>query len=336
MLDDLKRIEKEAKEAVLEETRPEELERLRVRFLGRKGALTVLFGRLPSLSAAEKPQAGREANRVKNELTRLFDQHLSEVGSDQERAKSKVDVTMPSAFYRPGSVHIINQVIDQIVKIFLGLGFSVGEGPEIETEYHNFEALNIPPDHPSRDSFDTFYLEDGRLLRSQTSTVQIRIMEKHKPPLKIIAPGKVYRPDATDASHSFMFHQVEGLVVDKQASFADLKGVLFAFAKEFFGPKVKMRFRPHFFPFTEPSAEADVSCIMCEGKGCRVCSRKGWLEILGAGMVHPNVLTHVGIDPKKWIGFAFGMGVERMAMLKYGITDIRIFFENDLRFLKQF
>ncbi len=227
------------------------------------------------------------------------------------------------------------QVVDDICDIFHDFGFAVVSGPEMETEHHNFEALNIPKDHPSRDSFDTFYLDNGNLLRSQTSTVQIRVMEKVRPPLKVIAPGKVYRPDATDASHSFMFHQIEGLMVDERVSFAELKGVLFGFAQVFFGKNVRLRFRPHFFPFTEPSAEVDVSCVMCQGKGCRVCSQKGWLEILGAGMVHPRVFEAVGISPERYTGLAFGMGVERIAMLKWGVADIRLFYENDLRFLRQ-
>jgi len=232
---------------------------------------------------------------------------------------------MPGTFYAPGSLHPLTQVTLDITAIFERLGFSIVDGPEVETEYYNFEALNIPLEHPARDSFDTFYLENGKLLRSQTSTVQIRILEKTKPPLKIIAPGKVYRPDATDATHSFMFHQIEGLMVDQGTSFADLKGTLLSFAKEFFGLDTRLRFRPHFFPFTEPSAEIDI-----------YSKTRGWLEILGAGMVHPNVLRGVGVDPEKYTGFAFGMGVERIAMLKYGVEDIRQFFENDIRFLRQF
>ena len=232
---------------------------------------------------------------------------------------------MPGTFQFPGNLHPLTQVIAEVSGIFTKLGFSLVDGPEVETERYNFEALNIPLNHPARDSFDTFYLDDGKLLRSQTSTVQIRVMEKTKPPIRIIAPGKVFRPDATDATHSFMFHQIEGLLVDKDIRFTDLKGVLYAFARDFFGPKTKLRFRPHFFPFTEPSAEIDI-----------YSDTKGWLEILGAGMVHPHVLSSVKIDPEKYTGFAFGMGVERLAMLKYGVEDIRQFFENDIRFLRQF
>ncbi len=239
---------------------------------------------------------------------------------------------MPGTFYAPGHLHPLTQVIHEVSSIFQKLGFRVVQGPEVETEYYNFEALNIPLDHPARDSFDTFYLDNGRLLRSQTSTVQIRVMEKAKPPVKIIAPGKVFRPDATDATHSFMFHQIEGLMIDEDVSFAHLKGVLFAFAQEFFGGGTKVRFRPHFFPFTEPSAEMDIlwqSASLPAG-------RQGWLEILGAGMVHPNVLKAMKVDSEKYTGFAFGMGVERLAMLKYGVEDIRQFFENDMRLLRQF
>ena len=232
---------------------------------------------------------------------------------------------MPGTFYEAGTLHPLTQVTRDIVRIFERLGFYAVEGPEVETDYYNFEALNIPSNHPARESFDTFYLENGKLLRSQTSTVQIRVMEKTKPPIKIIAPGKVFRPDATDATHSFMFHQIEGLSVDRDVSFADLKGVLMNFVQEFFGPKTQTRFRPHFFPFTEPSAEVDI-----------YSETRGWLEILGAGMVHPNVLKAVNLDAEKYTGFAFGMGVERIAMLKYGVEDIRQFFENDIRFLKQF
>jgi len=245
---------------------------------------------------------------------------------------------MPGVAQEIGHLHPLTQVNDEICRIFNRIGFSIVEGPEIESEYNNFTGLNIPLEHPSREAFDTFYLKDypKMLLRSHTSPVQVRAMKKHKPPLAIIVPGKVYRPDAVDASHSFMFHQVEGFMVDKGIRFSDLKGILELFARTVFGDDIKMRFRPHFFPFTEPSAEVDISCIICKGKGCSVCGRKGWLEILGAGMIHPNVFKEVGIDPKKYNGFAFGMGVERIAMLKYGINDIRLFFENDLRFLKQF
>ena len=258
--------------------------------------------------------------------------------------KDKIDITLPGITKELGTIHPVSRTIKDICDIFISLGFKVVEGPEIENEHYNFEALNIPLEHPSRDAFDTFYLTDKWLLRSHTSPVQARFMEKNSPPLAIIIPGKVYRPDATDASHSFMFHQVEGLAVGDAIRFSDLKGVLTTFAKMMFGEKTRMRFRPSFFPFTEPSAEVDISCILCQGPGpssqgpgrCSLCGGKGWLEILGAGMVNPKVFKNVGYDPKKVTGFAFGMGVERIAILKYGITDIRMFFENDIRILKQF
>jgi phenylalanyl-tRNA synthetase alpha chain len=246
---------------------------------------------------------------------------------------------MPGIAQHLGRLHPLTQVMEEICTIFNRMGFSVMEGPEIETEYNNFTGLNIPLEHPSRDVFDTFYLKQGAeklLLRSHTSPMQVRVMKSRRPPLAVVVPGRVYRPDAVDASHSFMFNQIEGFMVDEGIKFSDLKGVLEVFAKAVFGKDIKMRFRPHFFPFTEPSAEADISCIICKGQGCSVCGRKGWLEILGSGMIHPNVFKQVGYDPKKYTGFAFGLGIERIAMLKYGIGDIRLFFENDLRFLKQF
>ena len=291
---------------------------------------------MKDLNADEKPAAGREANRVKSALENLFADLEKSVGrSAKQDFRDRHDLTMPGTAKEPGALHPLTQVIDEISQIFSALGFEAVSGPEMETDFYNFEALNIPPDHPSRDSFDTFYLENGKLLRSQTSTVQIHVMQKRVPPIKVIAPGRVYRPDATDATHSFMFHQIEGLYVDEKVSFAELKGVLLAFAKGFFGANVKLRFRPHFFPFTEPSAEVDVSCVMCKGSGCRICKQSGWLEILGAGMVHPRVLSQVKISPEKFRGFAFGMGVERIAMLRWGVEDIRLFYENDIRFLRQ-
>jgi phenylalanyl-tRNA synthetase alpha chain len=282
-------------------------------------------GRISEVPNELKREAGQEMNRVKQALEALFAEKEGASGGGASAAESRTDTTMPQTVSAAGTLHPLTQVVLDITRIFERIGFTLVEGPEVETEHYNFEALNIPLDHPARDGFDTFYLDDGRLLRSQTSPVQIRVMEKTKPPLKIIAPGKVYRPDATDATHSFMFHQIEGLMVDEGVSFAHLKGVLMAFATEFFGPEAKLKFRPHFFPFTEPSAEIDVWS-----------PTRGWLEILGGGMVHPNVLKGVKIDPEKHTGFAFGMGVERLAMLKYGVEDIRQFFDCDLRFLKQF
>ena len=326
MIDALKKLEVDFRSELPLISNLEQLEALKVKYLGRKGLFTSVSGRIAELSKEEKKLAGQEMNRVKLLLEQLFSNRESSFKSQAVSTSKKIDTTMPGTFYEPGSLHPLTQVILDITHIFEQLGFSIVDGPEVETEYYNFEALNIPLNHPARDGFDTFYLKNGHLLRSQTSTVQIRVMEKTKPPLKIIAPGKVYRPDATDATHSFMFHQIEGLMVDEKVSFADLKGVLLSFARQFFGPKTKLRFRPHFFPFTEPSAEVDIYWE----------ARQDWLEILGAGMVHPNVLRAVKIDHEKYTGFAFGMGVERIAMLKYGVEDIRQFFENDVRFLRQF
>lgn len=315
------------------------LEEVRVKFLGRKGLLAQITGSIPTLPVEQRGTIGKEVNLLKNKLLSLIAEKenvLKSAGTIVK--KDNLDVGMPGIAQELGSIHPITQVIDEICGIFNRMGFSTVAGPEIETEYNNFTGLNIPLEHPSRDAFDTFYLKNFSklLLRSHTSPVQVREMKKHKPPLAMVVPGRVYRPDAVDASHLFMFHQIEGIMVDENVKFSDLKGVLELFAKSVFGEGIKMRFRPHFFPFTEPSVEVDISCIICKGKGCSVCGRKGWLEILGAGMIHPNVFKHVGYDAKKYTGFAFGMGVERIAMLKYGINDIRLFFENDLRFLKQF
>ena len=323
------------------------LEALRIKYLGRKGILAELTARIPNLPVKQRRQFGRQVNRIKQRVSELLAQKKQALQpiSEKREAISQIDISLPGIAQALGSRHLITQVIEEVCDIFVRLGFVVVEGPEIETEYNNFTALNIPLEHPSRDVFDTFYLcQDtkayktgkAKLLRSHTSPVQIRVMKSSKPPLAVIVPGRVYRPDAVDASHSFMFHQIEGFMVDEEIGFADLKGILEFFAKSVFGQTIKMRFRPHFFPFTEPSAEVDISCIICQGRGCSVCSQKGWLEILGSGMIHPNVFKQVGYDPKKYTGFAFGMGIERIAMLKYGINDIRLFFENDLRFLKQF
>jgi len=312
------------------------LESIRIKYLGRKGLISELMGKLPTLSADKKPQAGRELNILKTQIQKELEKKKSELKDISLDKKDTIDITMPGVLPEEGKLHPITKTCNEINDIFISLGFRIAEGPEIEKEFYNFEALNIPLEHPSRDAFDTFYIKGDTLLRSHTSTVQIRIMEKTQPPIQAIMPGKVYRPDAVDASHSFMFHQVEGLLVDKGVRFSDLKGVLDLFTKRMFGERTKTRFRPSFFPFTEPSAEVDISCIICKGKGCRVCSHTGWLEILGAGMVNPKVFEAVGYSPSKYTGFAFGMGVERIAMLKYGIDDIRLFFENDIRFLKQF
>ncbi|MFH0913090.1 MAG: phenylalanine--tRNA ligase subunit alpha [Candidatus Omnitrophota bacterium] len=315
------------------------LEGFRLKYLGRKGVLAQLTSTIPTLPLEERASFGQEANALKNKIVLLIEEKQKSMEAQPARSKAGIyDITMPGIAQELGRLHPITQVTDEICAIFTQMGFSVVEGPEIETEYNNFTGLNIPLEHPSRDVFDTFYLKgkERLLLRSHTSPVQIRVMKSRKPPLAVVVPGRVYRPDATDASHSFMFHQVEGFMVNENIRFSDLKGILEALAKSIFGKDIKMRFRPHFFPFTEPSAEVDISCIICKGKGCSVCGKKGWLEILGSGMIHPNVFKHVGYDPRKYTGFAFGMGIERIAMLKFGIDDIRLFFENDLRFLKQF
>ncbi len=316
-----------------------ELEEFRVKYLGRKGIIAQLTGSMPSLAPEQRSSFGQQVNALKNKIVSLIDEKQNSINTKAAESKGlSCDISMPAIAQELGHLHPVTQIIDEICAIFNRMGFSVVEGPEIETEYNNFTGLNIPLEHPSRDVFDTFYLKrkDKLLLRSHTSPVQIRVMKSQEPPLAVVVPGRVFRPDAVDASHSFMFHQIEGFMVDEDIKFSDLKGVLEVFAKAVFGQDIKMRFRPHFFPFTEPSAEVDISCIICKGKGCSVCGRKGWLEILGSGMIHPNVFKHVGYDPKIYTGFAFGMGVERIAMLKYGINDIRLFFENDLRFLKQF
>jgi phenylalanyl-tRNA synthetase alpha chain len=315
-----------------------ELEALRVRYLGRQGLLTQLLRSIPSLPPHERPELGRQGNEAKAEIEALLAQRLAEVKQaerERELAAERPDLTLPGRRPPLGTLHPLTQVQDTIIEIFLGLGFAVAEGPEVESDFYNFEALNIPKDHPARDMQDTFYLSEDVLLRTHTSPVQIRTMKAQRPPVRVICPGKCYRRDA-DITHSPMFHQVEGLAVDRGISMGDLKGTLELFAREMFGSGTRIRFRPSFFPFTEPSAEVDVRCFLCGGEGCRVCKQSGWLEILGSGMVHPEVLRTVGYDPEEVTGWAFGMGVERIAMLKYGIDDIRLFFENDLRFLRQF
>ncbi|MDD4957365.1 MAG: phenylalanine--tRNA ligase subunit alpha [Candidatus Omnitrophica bacterium] len=313
------------------------LEEIRTKYVGRKGALTGILRSISSLSPEDKKKIGSAANAMKSEFTASIEGMKDKfVSKGLEEKSQSVDITMPGISGRTGFLHPITQTMDRISEIFVSLGFSIADGPEIETEFYNFEALNIPLEHPSRDGFDTFYVGGKHLLRSHTSNVQIHLMQGKKPPIQAIMPGRVYRPDAVDATHSFMFHQVEGLMVDKGIAFSDLKGVLEAFCKSMFGDAIKMRMRPSFFPFTEPSTEVDISCIMCGGKGCRICSSSGWLEVLGAGMVNPKVFKAVGYDPSEVTGFAFGIGAERIAMLLYGIDDIRLFFENDIRFLEQF
>ncbi len=314
---------------------------MRQKYLGRKGILAELTSSIPNLAKEEKGPFGQKVNSLKQKTIALIAEKEKSLSAlSLGPGADSVDITLPGVARQPGRLHPLTQVLQEICTIFMRLGFAVFEGPEIESEYNNFTGLNIPLEHPSRDVFDTFYLKspskDKLLLRSHTSPAQVRVMQMRKPPLAVVVPGRVYRPDAVDASHSFMFHQIEGVMVDEGIKFSDLKGVLEVFAKAVFGQKIKMRFRPHFFPFTEPSAEVDISCIICDGKGCSVCGRKGWLEILGSGMIHPNVFKNVGYPAGKYTGFAFGLGIERIAMLKYGINDIRLFFENDLRFLKQF
>ena len=316
-----------------------DLEQIRIQYLGKKGELTSVLRGMGALSAEERPIVGQIANEVRAEIenalkTKAEAQKAAEL--ERKLATEKIDVTLPSSVAAPGKLHPLTQVQRTIEDIFIGMGFSIAEGPEVEYDYYNFQALNIPENHPARDTQDTFYITENILLRSQTSPVQARTMEKQKPPIRIISPGRVYRSDAVDATHSPLFHQVEGLVVDKGITMGDLKGMLETFAKTLFGNDTRLRFRPHHFPFTEPSAEVDVSCFVCGGKGCRVCKNEGWIEILGAGMVHPYVLSNCGIDPEEYSGFAFGMGVERIAMKYYGIDDMRLLYENDTRFLGQF
>ena len=316
----------------------EELEKLRVEFIGRKGKVTELLKSIPKLPPEERKEFGKACNVLKGEIESLIKERLSyfkELEKKEKLEKERIDVTLPGRRRPLGSLHVVTKTLKEIVNIFTSMGFSVAEGPEIETDFYNFEALNIPKGHPAREMQDTFYISEDIVLRTHTSPVQVRVMEKHQPPVQIVAPGKVYRKDA-DVTHTPMFHQVEGLMVDERVTFADLKGVLELFLKEMFGSDTKVRFRPSYFPFTEPSAEVDIGCVICGGKGCKVCKGTGWLEILGCGMVDPAVFKAVDINPDIYQGFAFGMGVERIAMLKYGIDDLRLFFENDLRFLRQF
>ncbi|PID76405.1 MAG: phenylalanine--tRNA ligase subunit alpha [Deltaproteobacteria bacterium] len=312
------------------------LEEFRIEYLGRKGRFSAIMKRLGAASAEDRPRLGQLANTAKREVESLYEEAREKLASlPADKKAGSPDLTLPGRKQEPGRLHPVSQIMNDTLGILADLGFSVVEGPEIEQDYYNFEALNIPPHHPARDMHDTFYVGPSTLLRTHTSPMQARVMEKNTPPLRIIAPGKVYRCDS-DLTHTPMFHQVEGLMVDKRVSFADLKGVLEVFVQKVFAKKVKLRFRPSFFPFTEPSAEVDVSCVICSGSGCRVCKKTGWIEILGSGMVDPEVFKMAGYDPDQYSGFAFGLGIERIAMLKYGIDDIRLYYENDLRFLSQF
>lgn len=314
------------------------LEQLRVHYLGKKGVLTEQLKRLGSLSAEQRPVFGKELNIAKQKLLAAVTDRkeaLQFSAQTESMAQQKIDVTLPGRGRSIGGLHPVTRTIERLKDLFTSMGFEIADGPEIEDDFHNFGALNIPEDHPARAMHDTFYFDDGKVLRTHTSPVQIRFMENNEPPLRVIAPGKVYRCDS-DVTHTPMFHQLEGLWVDESVNFADLKGLITEFLSQFFEKNIDVRFRPSFFPFTEPSAEVDIGCVICGGKGCRVCGQTGWLEVLGCGMVHPEVFGHVGVDSEKYTGLAFGLGVERLAMLRYGINDLRLFFENDLRFLKQF
>ena len=315
------------------------LDELKVAYLGKKGALTALLKGMGQLSPEERPAAGQLVNQVRAYIEQSLAGRAEELKAAALRLKLEqeaVDVTMPGKTRKTGSLHPIQQISDEMKDLFIGMGYEIADGPEIEFDYYNFEALNLPEGHPARDTQDTFYITDKMLLRTQTSSVQVRVMEQQKPPIRIICPGKVYRADNVDATHSPIFHQIEGLVVDRGVTMGDLKGTLEVYAKHMFGPETKIRLRPHHFPFTEPSAEVDVSCWTCGGKGCRMCKGEGWIEVLGCGMVHPDVLRRCGIDPEVYSGFAFGIGVERTAMARFGVTDMRQFFEGDARFLAQF
>lgn len=312
------------------------LEEIRIKYLSRNGSVTQLFDKLKEASKEEKPLLGKKLNELRNSVTEKFNQKKELLEKSESLTKEFIDLTLPGSPVKTGSKHILTQTLEEIKQIFKSMGFSVFEGPELESDYYNFEALNFPADHPARDMQDTFFINQKFLLRTHTSPVQIRVMESMKPPVRAIMPGRVYRNEAINARSYCTFQQVEGLYVDTDVTFAELKGTLVSFAKQFYGSSLKYRFRPSFFPFTEPSAEMDITCFICNGKGCRICKNSGWLEILGCGMVDPNVFKYVDYDLEKYVGYAFGMGIERIALLKYGINDIRLFFENDLRFLKQF
>lgn len=339
MEEKLKALREQALQELATLDTPKALEEFRVRVMGKKGSLTGLLRGMGSLPAEKRPRVGQMVNELRGELETALSEReavLQSALKEKRLAEEKLDVTMPGRPVRLGGLHPLNVVLEDMIDIFQSMGFDVVDGPEVETDYYCFEALNLPKDHPARDMQDTFYLTEDLLLRSQTSSAQIRVMEQRKPPIRIICPGRVYRADEVDATHSPVFHQVEGLVVDKGITLCDLKGVLEQFAHEIYGPETKVKFRPSFFPFTEPSVEVDVSCSECGGKGCRVCKGSGWIEILGAGMVHPNVLSGCGIDPEVYSGFAFGIGLDRLTITRYKISDIRLLFENDLRFLEQF
>ena len=339
MISKLEQIRTEAVKRLGEITEKKELEELRVSQLGKKGAITAILKQMGSLSPEERPKVGQMANKIRAELENLIKQKQAELAEAEQNLRLQaetIDVTIPGKKPEIGHTHPLSIVLDEVKEIFLGMGFDIAEGPEVEWDYYNFEALNIPKGHPARDTQDTFYITENMLLRTQTSPVQIRTMENKKPPLRVIAPGRVYRSDAVDATHSPLFHQIEGLVVDKGVTMAQLKGTLETFAKKLYGEQTQIRLRPHHFPFTEPSCEIDVSCFKCGGKGCSMCKGEGWIEILGGGMVHPKVLKNGGVDPDVYSGFAFGIGLERLVMFRFGIDDMRLLYENNVKFLEQF
>lgn len=336
MIDEIQNIRQLASRGVEAARTLDELEVVRIEYLARKGKISELFDRMKDVPPQERPAFGKALNELRAAVQTAFDvkKRLLETGASPPTPA--IDLTLPGRRHWIGSKHPLTNVLDEIKRIFSAMGFSIATGPEIEDDYHNFGALNFPPDHPARDMQDTFFISEEVLLRTHTSPVQIRVMETQKPPVRVIIPGRVYRNEAVSARSYCLFHQVEGLAVDTRITFSELKGTLVAFAQQFYGSGLKYRFRPSFFPFTEPSAEMDITCFLCGGKGCRVCKQAGWLEILGCGMVHPNVFREVGYDPERYTGYAFGMGIERIALLRYGIDDIRLFFENDIRFLRQF
>lgn len=339
MKETLNSISSAAIEAIKNAADEAQIEEIRVKYLGKKGELTAILKQMGSLSPEERPKMGQLVNEAKQELENLISekkQDLKAKATEQKLKEETIDITMPAKELKSGKLHPLNTVLDDMINIFQSMGFDVVDGPEVETDHYNFECLNVPADHPARDMQDTFYLAENLLLRTQTSAAQIRTMETRKPPIRVICPGRVFRADEVDATHSPVFHQIEGLVVDKGVTMCDLKGVLEQFAHEIYGSDTKVKFRPSFFPFTEPSVEVDVTCSECGGKGCRVCKGSGWIEILGAGMVHPNVLRSCGIDPEEYSGFAFGIGLDRLTTTRYKISDIRLLFENDKRFLDQF
>ena len=339
MKDQIEQIKQTAIEEIKKSSDLKTLGETKVKFLGKKGELTTILRSMGGLSKEERPIMGKLVNEVKATLEAKLEEVLTQIKikeKNEKLANEVIDISIPGTKNLVGKRHPLELTLDSMKEIFVSMGFTIEEGPEVEKDYYNFEALNIPKNHPARSEQDTFYINDNIVLRTQTSPVQARVMEKQEPPIKMISPGKVFRSDAVDATHSPIFYQMEGLVIDKGITFADLKGTLELFAKKMFGDKVKTKFRPHHFPFTEPSAEMDATCFVCNGKGCRVCKGEGWIEILGCGMVHPDVLRNCGIDPEVYSGFAFGFGVDRMVMLKYGIDDIRLLYESDMRFLNQF